>query len=155
MRFTAANGSLPINATHVDSVAPVAITFGDPTSLNLTRAAAGANSGVPFTTQPQLNIEDSAGNIVADSTLPVTMSENETQVLGGTNTIAATAGQVDFTGSGSMFTGAAANGLTLKYAITYNGTEISTTQTINLAAGCRGCAEHRSAANQRSHSRRV
>ncbi|MFM6965884.1 MAG: beta strand repeat-containing protein, partial [Rhodoluna sp.] len=135
LRFRAANGSLPINGTHLDSLAPVAISFGDPTALNLTRSAAGANSGVPFTTQPRLNIEDSAGNVVADSTLAVTISETETQVLSGTVTRAAVAGSVDFTDSGAMFTGAAANGLTLKYAVTYNGSEISTTQSINLTAG--------------------
>ncbi|MFM6939099.1 MAG: beta strand repeat-containing protein [Rhodoluna sp.] len=135
LRFRAANGSLPVNGTHLDSLAPVAISFGDPTALNLTRSAAGANSGVPFTTQPRLNIEDSAGNVVADSTLAVTISETETQVLSGTVTRAAVAGSVDFTDSGAMFTGAAANGLTLKYAVTYNGSEISTTQSINLTAG--------------------
>jgi hypothetical protein len=131
--FTAANGNLPINGNV--ATASVAITFGDPAALRLTRAAAGATSGAPFATQPKLNIEDTAGNIVADSTLTVTASENETQILGGTTSVAAVAGQVDFTGSGLMFSGAVAQNLTLKYAITYNGTEISKTQTIDLNPG--------------------
>ncbi|MCX8529839.1 MAG: hypothetical protein ORN27_07225, partial [Rhodoluna sp.] len=135
LRFTAANGSLPINGTYIDSNAAVAISFGDPSALRLTRAAAGANAGAPFTTQPALNIEDTAGNVVADSALEVTVSENETQVLSGTQAKAAASGVVDFSGSGLKLTGAVATGLTLKYAVTYNSSEISTTQQIDLNPG--------------------
>jgi hypothetical protein len=135
LRFSATNGSLPINGTHVDSLAPVSITFGDPAALRLTRAAAGANSGTPFTTQPKLNIEDTAGNVIGDSGLSVTVSSTSSQTLGGTKVLAAVAGSVDFTDSGLKFTGTVATGLSLKYAITYNSSEISTTQTIDLNPG--------------------
>jgi hypothetical protein len=43
--------------------ATVSISHGDPAALRLTRNAAGANVDLPFTTQPKLNIEDTAGNV--------------------------------------------------------------------------------------------
>jgi hypothetical protein len=135
LRFSATNGSLPINGTHVDSLAPVSISFGDPAALHLTRAAAGANSGSAFATQPKLNIEDTAGNVVGDSSLNVTVSSTATQALSGTRVKALVGGSVDFTDSGLTFTGAVATGLPLKYAVTYNSTEISTNQTIDLNPG--------------------
>jgi hypothetical protein len=133
LNFTAANASLPI---HGDvATASVSISHGDPAALRLTRNAAGANVGLPFTTQPKLNIEDTAGNVVADSTLTVTVSENVAQVLSGTTSKNATAGSVDFTDSGLKLDGTVQTGLRLKYAVTYNGTEISTSQDIDLDPG--------------------
>jgi hypothetical protein len=133
LNFTAANASLPI---HGDvATASVSISHGDPAALRLTRNAAGANVGLSFTTQPKLNIEDTAGNVVADSTLAVTVSENAAQVLSGTTSKNATAGSVDFTDSGLKLDGTVQTGLRLKYAVTYNGTEISTSQDIDLDPG--------------------
>ena len=133
LNFTASNGSLPINGDV--ATATVSISFGDPSALRLTRNAAGANVDLPFTTQPKLNIEDTAGNVVADSGLAVTVSENVSQVLSGTTTKSATAGSVDFTDSGLKLSGTVETGLRLKYAVTYNGTEISTSQDIDLDPG--------------------
>ena len=72
---------------------------GVPAQLQLTTPAAGAASGVPFTTQPQITIQDAYGNTVTKSTLTVTIStRNPSCCLQGNNSATAVNGVATFVG---------------------------------------------------------
>ncbi len=93
-------------------------TVGAATQLVLVVQPAGAVSGVPFTTQPKLEVRDASNNVVSSSTVAVTVSRlSGTGTLAGTLTVNAVAGVVEFAalqinGSGNHTLSFAANGLT-------------------------------------------
>jgi hypothetical protein len=73
---------------------------------------AGAESGVPFTTQPVVLLKDASGMVVSNSTAPVTVSiASGTGTLTGTTTVNAIAGVATFTNLGV----AGAGTVTLKF----------------------------------------
>ena len=131
LRFTAVNGATSFS---VDSAA-IPLTFGVPTQLSIETAAATAGAGLAFGTQPVVHILDSAGNLVADSTLNVTASVAGRDLVGSA-TITAASGIANFANSGLGINGAAANGLNLVFATEYPaGTPITANQSINVSAG--------------------
>jgi hypothetical protein len=97
----------------------VALTFGTPSALRVTRSSAGPVSGSVFTTTPQITIRDGAtaeANIVTNSTALVTVAI--TSGVGGTligsTTTTAVNGFATFTGLG--LSGVAGTTYTLTYS---------------------------------------
>ena len=78
----------------------VTVTVGTATKLNVSRNGAGAQTGVPFTTQPQIKIVDSGGNLVSSysaTTIRAT-ANNSTCFVGASDTATATNGVAEFSG---------------------------------------------------------
>jgi hypothetical protein len=132
LRFTATDGSTTFS---VDSTSAIPLTFGNPTQLSIDTPAAAAGAGLAFGTQPVVEVLDSAGNLVTDSTLAITAAVSGRDLV-GTATVNAISGVADFANSGLGINGAAANGLSLVFTTEYPaGTPISTSQSINVTAG--------------------
>jgi hypothetical protein len=94
--------SYSINRAGVGAVTQtITPTAGLATQLVLTRNAAGFVNSAQFTTQPQLEIRDSAGNVItSDSTRVVTLSANNDGRISGFTARTAVSGIVTFTDSG-------------------------------------------------------
>jgi titin len=110
----------------------VAITFGSATTLAVTRATSGVVSGTAFTTQPQLTIRDSAGNVVTNATAEITISiaNGVGGTLTGTTTITAVNGVANFTDL--AMSGVAGTA----YTVTYSATGLtSASETLTVTAG--------------------
>jgi hypothetical protein len=78
----------------------VTVTVGAATKLNVSRNGAGAQTGVAFTTQPQIKIVDSGGNLVSSysaTTIRAT-ANNSTCFVGASDTATATNGVAEFSG---------------------------------------------------------
>ena len=78
----------------------VTVTVGAATKLNVSRNGAGAQTGVPFSTQPQIKIVDSGGNLVSSysaTTIRAT-ANNSTCFVGASDTATATNGVAEFSG---------------------------------------------------------
>ncbi|MBI1723711.1 MAG: hemagglutinin, partial [Gemmatimonadetes bacterium] len=76
------------------------ITVGAPAKLAFITQPTGAVGGIPFTTQPVVEIEDAGGNRVTTSTATVNISIADNPaggVLSGTRAVAAVAGVVTYT----------------------------------------------------------
>ncbi|MBU6367698.1 MAG: hypothetical protein KJT01_15900, partial [Gemmatimonadetes bacterium] len=107
----------------------ITLTPGAANALVLTTNAAGAASGVAFTTQPVVAIRDAAGNTVTSSTAAVTltMTTGSTQV--GTSTATAVNGV-------ATFSNVSLAGLAGSYTLTYAAPGLtSASQTIDLTPG--------------------
>ncbi len=79
----------------------IVLTAGAATQLLVTTAAAGAASGVAFTTQPVVQVRDAAGNlVVTDNASVVTMAVSAGATIVGTATATATGGVATFTNAG-------------------------------------------------------
>lgn len=78
----------------------VTVTVGAATKLNVSRNGAGAQTGVPFSTQPQIKIVDSGGNLVSSysSTTIRATANNSTCFVGASDTATATNGVAEFSG---------------------------------------------------------
>jgi len=70
------------------------------TQTSITTSAAGAPSGLAFTTQPVITIKDAAGNTVTNSTAPVSMTISTGATTIGTATVNAINGIATFTNVG-------------------------------------------------------
>jgi hypothetical protein len=79
-----------------EATASVTATFGAATKLAITQAFVGAASGAAFTTQPQVTVQDSAGNTVTSSTATVTATISGLGALVGTKTAIAASGVATF-----------------------------------------------------------
>jgi len=103
LRFTSAG------LTRIDSVGVTPTGHGVATQLAVTTQPGGAASATVLTPQPVVTVQDSAGNTVANSTVPVTVAlpPGSNGTLGGTLTVNADAGIVNFSGvtlAGKVFT---------------------------------------------------
>jgi len=110
---------------------------GAAVKLGLTTSAAGSASGVAFSTQPVVKIQDSGGNTVTGNTSSVTVAitGGVGGTLVGTTSVAASAGVATFSGLGLTGT----SGVT--YTLTYSdGTLTVATQTIVPGAGAAAAA---------------
>lgn len=118
----ASTGLTSITAT----VTPV---VGPGSKLAVTTQAAGATSGVAFTTQPQVTVQDTGSHTVSTSTASVTATVSTGATLVGTAAVAAVSGIARYTNLG--ITGA--NGT---YILTFSSTGMTdATQTITIGAG--------------------
>jgi hypothetical protein len=91
LQFTTAAPALSVNSTAFTVIGPA-------TQLALTTQPAGAVSGVPFTTQPMVEVRDARGNRVTGSTVAVTIAiASGTGALVGTTTVNAVNGVATFT----------------------------------------------------------
>ncbi len=108
----------------------ISLTAGAAATLVVTRAAAGAGSGLAFTTQPQVTVEDGQGNTVTtDNTDVVTMTVSTGATVVGTATATAASGVATFATVGLS---GPAGPYTLSFG---SGTLTSGTQGITLGAG--------------------
>ncbi len=92
-------GSATITATYdgVTASFGVTVTPGVPARLSLRTQPDGAASGVPFATQPVVEVRDAADNVVTGSSLPVTASvASGGGALGGVAVITAAFGVATF-----------------------------------------------------------
>ncbi|HEV8410179.1 MAG TPA: invasin domain 3-containing protein, partial [Gemmatimonadaceae bacterium] len=112
------------------SPATITVAAGAATQLVLTTNAAGAASGVAFTTQPVVTVKDGSGNSVTTSTAAVTMTVSAGGTVIGTATVNAVAGVATFSGVG--ISGTAGTAYTLTFA---SAGLTSATQTITPVAG--------------------
>jgi len=110
----------------------ISVTFGAATTLALARSSVGPVSGVLFTTQPQIQIRDSFGNLITNSSAEVTVSiaSGTGGTLGGGTTISAVNGVATFTDlSISGIAGTA-------YSFAYSATGLtSASETLTVTAG--------------------
>lgn len=110
------------------ATAVVSPIIGTASKLGLSVTAAGTTSGVAFTTQPRIGIQDAGGNFITSSTATVSASVSTGATLIGTTSIAAVSGVAGFTNLG--ITAPAGT-----YTITYASTGLtSTTQTITIGS---------------------
>ena len=98
-------------ASATQSIMP---TAGTANQLVLTTSAAGAASGVAFTTQPVVAIRDSAGNTVTTATHSITMTVSTGATLVGIATVSAVNGVATFSTVG--IAGIAGTNYTLTFA---------------------------------------
>ena len=116
--------------TNLQAAKAITTTFTQVASkLAVATPAAGAASGVVFTTQPIVAIQDAGGTTVTASSASVTMSVSAGGTLIGTVTRAAVNGVATFSGVGL-------SGLVGSYTLTFaSSTLTSATQTIALTPG--------------------
>ncbi|MFM5968598.1 MAG: beta strand repeat-containing protein, partial [Micrococcales bacterium] len=106
----------------------ISISYGSATQLALTTQAAGFVNAVNFTTQPVIEVRDSAGNKVANSTLAVAVAI-DSGALTGTTTVNAVAGVATFSGVGKT-------GLIGSKTLTFSSSGLtSATQSFTLTHG--------------------
>jgi hypothetical protein len=108
----------------------VSVTPGQATQVGIVVGASGAVAGQVFVRQPQIAIQDAAGNTVTDSSETVRVAISEGGTLIGTTARAATNGIAEFTNIGIR--GNSGVSYTLSYSI---GSFAPTTESINLVAG--------------------
>ncbi len=123
-----------VSGSTFDSLAhQISVVHGVPTALVATTHPTQVRAGVPFATQPVVEVRDSAGNRVENSTLQVTISAQGAELTGQTQVSAvngiATFDSVELSGSISAT-------VTLSYAATYGGQQIGVeTKTVTLIPG--------------------
>jgi hypothetical protein len=100
------------------------------TNLGVTTSAAGAASGVAFTTQPVIQLRDASNGAVSQSGVVVTITVSAGPTLLGTTTATTNASGV------ATFSGLSLTGTAGTYTLTYSATGLtSATQSITLTAG--------------------
>jgi hypothetical protein len=124
--LTFASPNVPALTQATQSITP---TVGAATKLVLTRAAAGAVTGLAFTTQPQVTVQDAGGNTVTSSAATMQMTASTGATVVGTGTATASSGVATWANVG--ITGTAGTQYTLTYAGTGSFSGLtSATQTI-------------------------
>lgn len=99
----------------------------------ITRASVGTESGVAFTTQPRITIQDSSNNTVLSSTATVTATISAGGTLVGTTTATASAGVATFTNLG------VSGDVGTTYTITYTSVGLTVaTVTVKVSRYCDG-----------------
>ena len=124
-------GTATITATSEgkSGTAALTVTVASATQVVLTTSAAGAASGVAFTTQPVVTIRDASGNTVTGASSVVTMTASAGATIVGTATATAVNGVATFSTVGIIGTA----GTT--YTLTFAASGLtSAAQTITLAA---------------------
>lgn len=128
--ITATNASGSATATFTLTVSPVAAV-----KVAVTRASVGTSPGFAFTTQPQITIQDSAGNTITSSSAVVTATVSAGGALVGTATATASSGVATFSNLGVRGFGGTA------YTITYTASDLTPdTQIITPSALTHGAA---------------
>ena len=131
LRFT---GSVAGNVFgSVETTGTIALGSGLPRSIAITTPAQGARAGLAFNQAPTIEIRDSAGNRVVQSSLTVTVLATSQNLIGVT-AISATNGLASF-GNDLGLSGTATNGISLSYEISYAGVIYTASQAIDLVAG--------------------
>jgi hypothetical protein len=131
LRFT---GSIAGNVFgFVETTGTIALGSGLPRSIAITTPAQGARAGLAFDQAPVIEIRDSAGNRVLQSSLTVAVSATSRNLIGVT-AISASNGLASF-GSDLGLSGTATNGISLSYAISYAGVTYTASQAMDLLAG--------------------
>ena len=128
--ITATNASGSSTATFTLTVSP-----GAAVKVAVTRASVGTSPGFAFTTQPQITIQDSAGNTITSSSAVVTATVSAGGALVGTATATASSGVATFSNLGIRGFGGTA------YTITYTASGLTTdTQVVTPSALTRGAS---------------
>lgn len=128
--ITATNASGSATATFTLTVSP-----GAAVKVAVTRASVGTSPGFAFTTQPQITIQDSAGNTITSSSAVVTATVSAGGALVGTATATASSGVATFSNLGIRGFGGTA------YTITYTASGLTTdTQVVTPSALTRGAS---------------
>jgi hypothetical protein len=128
--ITATNASGSATATFTLTVSP-----GAAVQVAVTRASVGTSPGFAFTTQPQVTIQDSAGNTITSSSAVVTATVSAGGALVGTATATASSGVATFSNLGIRGFGGTA------YTITYTASGLTTdTQVVTPSALTRGAS---------------
>ena len=126
--ITANNATGSATATFTLTVSP-----GAAVKVAVTRASVGTSPGFAFTTQPQITIQDSAGNTITSSSAVVTATVSAGGALVGTATATASSGVATFSNLGIRGFGGVA------YTITYTASGLTTdTQIVTPSALTRG-----------------
>jgi hypothetical protein len=126
--ITANNASGSATAIFTLTVSP-----GAAVKVAVTRASVGTSPGFAFTTQPQITIQDSAGNTITSSSAVVTATVSAGGALVGTATATASSGVATFSNLGIRGFGGVA------YTITYTASGLTTdTQIVTPSALTRG-----------------
>jgi len=121
--ITATNASGTSTATFTLTVSSSA------TKISLSRASVGNTTGVAFTTQPQITIQDADNNTVTTSSQTVTATISAGGALVGTKTAVATSGVATFTNLGIRGWG------NTSYTITYSVSGLaSATQSVTTSS---------------------
>jgi titin len=110
----------------------ITLTFGAATTLAINRASVGPVSGTPFTTQPQIAIRDSAGNLVTNAVgeVSISIASGTGGTLNGTTTVSIVNGLATFTDL--ALSGVAGT----TYTVAYSGTGVSSvSESLSLTAG--------------------
>jgi hypothetical protein len=112
------------------STATFALTVtGSPAKVAITRASVGTATGLAFTTQPQVAVQDSASNTLTSSSAVVSASISAGGTLVGTNTATASSGVATFSNLGVSGT------VGTTYVVTYaTGSLIVATVSITVTA---------------------
>ena len=125
--ITATNAAGSASANIILTITPA------PTKLILSRASVGTTSGVAFSTQPQITIQDASSETVTASSAVVTATISAGGTLFGTKTATAVSGVATFSNLGIRGYGGTA------YTITYSATGLtSVTQSVTPSAYARG-----------------
>lgn len=123
--ITATNASGSMTRTFTLTVLATAV--GPAAQVAITRASVGTARRSAFTTQPQITIQDSAGNTVTSSAAVVTATVSAGGTLVGTTTATASSGVATFTGLGVDGT------IGTTYTITYTAVGLTVaTATVTL-----------------------
>ena len=112
------------------------LTFGSANKLVFTTSPNGGTAGVAWSTQPEVTVEDSAGNTVTSSSASITLAINPgspgtTGLTCTTNPLAASSGVANF--GGCKIGGLAGNNYSLR--ATASGLTQGTSGTFSIAAG--------------------
>ena len=128
--------SVTISGTTITSPAQtITLNVGAATKVALIHPAAGAANRIAFTTQPDIEIQDSAGNKVSSGSYTIHVAVGAGAVVDGQNDVGSQSGVVNWSWA------VGANQLSLRgavgnYTITYSSTGLtSATQSISLTHG--------------------
>lgn len=110
----------------------ITVNPGIPNQLAITQQSATARAGQDLLLQPIVEIRDSAGNVVGNSALTVSLTVTGA-TLAGANEKQAASGIANF--MGISLTGSASDVVTMSYQIEFGGNTISVSQAIELLAG--------------------
>jgi hypothetical protein len=129
----AATDTNPANSGVITAVFP-ATAAGSATKVAITRASVGTQRRTAFTTQPQITIQDAAGNTVTSSSEVVTATVSAGATLVGTATATASSGIATFTGLGVD----GINGTTYTITYTVSGLTVATGTVTLTGTTCDG-----------------
>ena len=111
-----------------------ATAVGDPSKIAITRASVGTQRRTAFTTQPQITVQDSAGNTITSSSDVVTATVSAGGTLIGATTATASSGVATFTGLG--VDGSIGTTYTITYTV--SGLTVATATVALTGTTCNG-----------------
>jgi hypothetical protein len=129
--LTATSAGLPSVTSNIFT-----ISVGPATKLVFTQQPSGATTGIAFTTQPKVAVEDAGGNIVTTDTSTVALTKTiGTPATGGPGTLSGCSGVA--TNGTTTFSGCKLDTVGTGYTLTANNGSLPVTAsaTFNVAAG--------------------